>query len=187
MSDKKRVTAAYNKLNRSDFMESDKSLSHIDRPFSIGYEQTISQPSLVLKMTMLLDIKKTDKVLEIGTGSGFQTALLSLLAKEVYTVEIIEELYMLAKKRLNKLGYRNINFRFADGKLGWKEFSPFERIMVTACAKEIPKALIDQLADNGKMVIVVDSDFAQDLVLISKKDNKIYRENISKVNFVDLV
>lgn len=187
MSNKDRIESSFKELDRIDFMEKHKDFSHIDLPFSIGYGQTISQPSLVLKMTILLDPKEDEKVLEIGTGSGFQTALLSKASKSVYSVEIIKELHLSAKSRLDDLGYNNIHLKLGDGKAGWKKHAPYDKIMVTACAKEIPKELLDQLSDNGKMVIALESNYAQDLIVLSKKNNKVSNEVIGKVRFVDLV
>lgn len=188
MENSKRIKRHFKNLDRKLFMEEYQEFSKMDRPFPIGYGQTISQPSLVLKMTQYLSPTNESRVLEIGTGSGFQTALLSEVSASVYTVEIIEELYFSAKKRLKNLGYTNVEFKLDDGHLGWSEFAPYDRIMVTACAKEIPEELIKQLKVNGKMIISVESDPAQDLLLVSKNaDNEISKEFISKVRFVDLV
>ncbi len=187
MSNKKRIENHFKELDRRLFMDDYQMFYKEDRPFPIGYGQTISQPSLVLKMTLLLDPKKTEKILEIGTGSGFQTALLAKCSKMVYTVEIIEQLHLSAKKRLFDLGYKNIKYSLSDGKRGWIDYAPYDKIMVTAGAKEIPQALINQLANNGKMVISIESDIAQDLIVVSKVNNVISKEFISKVMFVDLV
>ncbi len=187
MSNKNRIKAHFKALDRKLFMDNYQEYYKEDRPFPIGFGQTISQPSLVLKMTLLLDPRKDDNILEIGTGSGFQTALLAKCCKRVYTVEIIEALHLSAKKRLFDLGYNNVYYKLDDGKKGWLSNAPYDKIMVTAGAKEIPQALIDQLANNGKMVISIDSDIAQDLILVSKTDNKIKKDFISKVMFVDLV
>lgn len=188
MNNKERIINIYNNLDRSYFMEKHKDKAHIDRPFPIGHEQTISQPSLVLKMTLLLDLQEDSKVLEIGTGSGYQTALLAASAKSIYTIERIEELYEKAKKRLEKSDYKNINFKFSDGSLGWYEHAPYDRIIVTASAKKIPENLIEQLASGGKMVIPVGSGFVQELKLVKKdKDGNVEEENIEKVRFVRLI
>ncbi len=188
MSNKERIIDYYKKLDRSYFMEDYKEDSHRDTPFPIGFGQTISQPSLVLKMTLLLDIEKDSKVLEIGTGSGYQTALLSKASKEVYTIERIKELYKKAKNRLNSAGYNNIKFKLGDGSLGWSENAPYDRIMVTAAAEKVPQALLNQLAKNGKMVIPVGSGFIQDLLFIKKDpEGEIEIEALDNVRFVKLV
>lgn len=188
MDNQNKIKQYYKDLDRSLFMENYKENSDVDLPFSIGFGQTISQPSLVLKMTLLLDPRENSEVLEIGTGSGYQTALLSMSSKKVYTVETIQELYTSAIKRLDKLGYNNIKYKLGDGHFGWSEYGPYDRIMVTAAAKEIPIDLINQLAKNGRMIITVKSDFAQDLLLVTKDSNGVISEKfISKVRFVDLV
>lgn len=187
MKNQEIIKKAFQDLDRKDFMEENKAFAHFDRPFSIGYGQTISQPSLVLKMTLLLNPSKEDKILEIGTGSGFQTALLAKVSKEVYTIETVEQLYNKAKDRLDKLGYDNAYFRLGDGKKGWKDNAPYDLIMVTAAAERTPMELVKQLAHNGKMVFVKKSDFEQDLILLYKKDNKVFEGKISKVRFVSLV
>lgn len=188
MDNKKRITKYYNELDRSYFLDRYKNQAHKDTPLPIGYEQTISQPSLVLEMTLMLDIQEDSKVLEIGTGSGYQTALLAKAAKIVYTVERIEELHLKAKERLNKAGYKNIEFKLDDGNLGWEESGPYDRIMVTAAASSLPDELIEQLAPNGKMVIPVGAGLIQDLLLISK-DSKgtIHKDIIGGVRFVRLI
>ena len=188
MNNKERITKYYNELDRSYFMDKHKEEAHVDRPFPIGYEQTISQPSLVLEMTILLDIDKDSKVLEIGTGSGYQTALLAKAAKKVYTIERIKELYQGAKEKLSKAGYKNIEFKLDDGSLGWVEKAPYDRIMVTAAASKLPEDLVEQLAPNGKMVIPVGAGSVQELMLITKEsDGNIKKEDLGKVRFVRLI
>lgn len=188
MNNKKRVADLYNELDRGYFMDEYKEYSHEDTPFPIGHGQTISQPSLVRDMTILLDLQEDSKVLEIGTGSGFQTALLSKASKMVYTIERIEELYDKAKERLIQANYSNIEFKLDDGSLGWEEFAPYDRIMVTASAYNMPEKLIEQLAPNGKMVIPVGEGLVQELLLITKdSEGKIEKEVISKVRFVRLI
>lgn len=184
MNNRERIVKSYNEIDRSYFMDRYKDQSHIDTPFPIGYGQTISQPSLVLKMTILLDAGKDNKVLEIGTGSGYQTALLAKTSKIVYTVERIEELYIESKDKLIKAGFANIFFKLGDGSLGWEENAPFDRIMVTASASKLPSKLVEQLTPNGRMVIPVDTD-----LLLIKKDIKgaTEIENITKVRFVSLI
>lgn len=188
MENRERIIKYYNELDRSYFMEEYKEQSHEDRPFPIGHGQTISQPSLVLKMTISLDVKEDSKVLEIGTGSGYQTALLAKAAKKVYTIERIEDLYLKAKDRLNKAGFSNIEFKLSDGSIGWEENAPYDRIMVTASATKLPEKLIEQLAPNGKMIIPVGAGGVQDLMLISKDSKgEVKKEILEKVRFVRLI
>jgi len=137
-------------------------------------------------MTELLELKGKEKVLEIGTGSGYQAAILAELAKEVYTIEIIEELARQAEKRLSDLGYKNIKVKVGDGYLGWPEFSPFDAIVVTCAPEEIPPALIEQLKEGGRMVIPV-GDFFQELKLVTKKEGKVLVKSITPVSFVPMI
>lgn len=156
-----------------------------DGPLPIGYGQTISQPYIVAFMTEIIKPKATDKVLEIGTGSGYQAAVLSKIVKEVYTIEIVAELGNAAKKRLVNLGYSNVTVRIADGFNGWKERAPFDAIIVTAAAEFIPPPLIEQLKDGGRMIIPIGSPFTlQYLVLVKKKGNKVTTQNVLPVTFV---
>lgn len=158
-----------------------------DYPLPIGQGQTISQPYIVAAMTEALQVNKGHKVLEIGTGSGYQTAILAELAEMVYTVEIVEELSLAARKVLNRLDYRNIRFRVGDGNEGWKEFAPFDRVMVTAAAENIPYALIEQLVEGGRMVVPVGSYGSQSLVLGVKHKNRLVQRHLMDVVFVPLV
>jgi len=156
-----------------------------DSPLPIGYGQTISQPYIVAYMTEIIQPGKNDKVLEIGTGSGYQAAVLSGIVNEVYTVEIIPELEKAASQRLKKLGYKNIFIKAADGYFGWKEFAPFDAIVVTAAAEYIPPPLIEQLKDGGRMIIPVGSPFlTQQLMLIEKQNGEIKSESLMPVRFV---
>jgi len=185
---KEKIIDYFRKLDRSYFMEINKQFAEIDNAFPIGYGQTISQPSLVLSMTLLLDLCSESKVLEIGTGSGYQTALLAPFSKEVYTVERIEELHKKAVKRLNKLDFDNIHFNHGDGSLGWQENAPYDRIIVTAAASILPNELIDQLAPEGKMIIPVGPSGVQELLMISKDaQGKVHKELIEYVRFVRLI
>jgi len=178
----------FNQLDRSYFMDINKEWAKIDSAFSIGYGQTISQPSLVFAMTLILDLQPTSKVLEIGTGSGYQTALLAAFSESVYTVERIEALYYRAIERLTDLGYKNIYFRLGDGCIGWNEHQYYDRIMVTAASSIIPPELIDQLAVDGKMVIPVGPEGVQELTMVYKnKDGKISTALIEHVRFVRLM
>lgn len=156
-----------------------------DGPLPIGYGQTISQPYIVAYMTEIIKPKPTDKVLEIGTGSGYQAAVLSKIVKQVYTLEIVPELGKQAQKRLANLGYSNVFVRVADGFHGWKEKGPFDAIVVTAAAEFIPPPLIEQLKDGGRMIIPIGSPFmVQYLILVKKKGNRITTQNMLPVSFV---
>jgi len=187
--DKEALKKYFHFLDRAYFLdESQHKEAVLDHPLPIGFGQTISQPTLVLKMTELLDLEKSHKVLEIGTGSGYQTAFLAQFAKEVYTVERIEELSHKAQKRLDGLGFRNIHYKIGDGTYGWTEQAPFDRIMVTAAAARVPKALASQLAPGGKMVIPVGEEALQRLFLVQKdEDGYLHMEAVEWVRFVSLV
>ncbi|EGA88872.1 protein-L-isoaspartate O-methyltransferase [Planococcus donghaensis MPA1U2] len=184
---RKEIIAYFREMDRSYFMDSNKDLASLDHALPIGFEQTISQPSLVLEMTLALDLKPCHKVLEVGTGSGFQTTLLAVFSGAVYTIERIEELYNRAKERLAQLNINNIHFKLGDGSIGWKEHAPFDRIMVTAAAIEVPKELIEQLNRGGKMVIPVGNSVSQQLQLIEKDaEDKIHITLLNHVLFVPL-
>jgi protein-L-isoaspartate(D-aspartate) O-methyltransferase len=156
-----------------------------DGPLPIGYGQTISQPYIVAYMTAAIDPKPGQKVLEIGTGSGYQAAVLSEIVSEVYTIEIVTELYTSSKKRLKEIGYENVFCKNADGYHGWKEFAPFDAILVTAASEYIPPPLIEQLKDGGKMIIPVGSPFLnQTLILVEKKGEEITTTSLLPVRFV---
>ncbi len=157
-----------------------------DHPLPIGYRQTISQPYIVALMTELLKANKNYKILEVGTGSGYQAAILSLLADSVFTIEIIPELANSAKEKLEKLGYKNVVVKAGDGYKGWKEHAPFDGIIVTCAPKEIPPMLLEQLAMGGRMVIPVGSYF-QELLLITKDSTGISKESIVPVRFVPMI
>lgn len=158
-----------------------------DHPLPIGNKQTISQPYIVALMTEALELKGQEKTLEIGTGSGYQTAILAELSRSVYTVERIRDLLVKAKKTLEDLGYTNILFKAFDGTLGWKEFEPFDAIIVTAGAPRIPQPLLDQLSEGGRLVIPVGNRFSQDLIKVTKRQGRIVEENLGGCRFVDLV
>ncbi|SDI15919.1 protein-L-isoaspartate(D-aspartate) O-methyltransferase [Proteiniclasticum ruminis] len=187
--DKEALKKYFHFLDRAYFLdESQHKEAVLDHPLPIGFGQTISQPTLVLKMTELLDLEKSHKVLEIGTGSGYQIAFLAQFAKEVYTVERIEELSHKAQKRLDGLGFKNIHYKIGDGTYGWKEEAPFDRIIVTAAAVRLPKALASQLAPGGKMVIPVGEEALQRLFLVEKdKEGYLHVEALEWVRFVSLV
>jgi protein-L-isoaspartate(D-aspartate) O-methyltransferase len=162
-----------------------------DRPVPIGYGQTISQPYIVAKMTELLEPKREHQVLEIGSGSGYQAAVLSPLVAQVYTIEIIEPLGTAARQRLAALGYKNIEVRVGDGYFGWPERAPFDGIIVTAAANHIPPALIEQLKPGGRMVIPVGNPFQTQMLMLVTKGSKGPRDlqvqNLMPVAFVPLV
>ncbi|MCW3105870.1 MAG: protein-L-isoaspartate O-methyltransferase [Segetibacter sp.] len=156
-----------------------------DRPLPIGYGQTISQPYIVAYMTEVIKPTPEFKVLEIGTGSGYQAAVLAEIVKEIYTIEIVPELGNAATERLKKVGYKNVHVKVADGYDGWKEHGPFDAIVVTAAAEFIPPPLIEQLKEGGKMVIPVGSPFLnQSLMLIEKRGKKITTKSLLPVMFV---
>lgn len=162
-----------------------------DRPLPIGYGQTISQPYIVARMTELLEPRKAHRVLEIGTGSGYQAAILSGLVAEVYTIEIVEPLGIAARSRLSDLGYSNVNVRIGDGYYGWQERAPFDCIIVTAAADHIPPRLIEQLRPGGRMVIPIGNPFQTQRLLLVTKGNKgprdIRIQDIMPVIFVPFV
>ena len=159
-----------------------------DSPLPIGYDQTISQPFIVAYMTELARPAKWKKVLEIGTGSGYQAAVLAEIVDTVYTIEIIPELAREAYSRLARLGYANVVARQGDGYLGWKEHAPFDIIMVTAADDHIPQPLLDQLAENGRLIMPVGSpSSAQQIVLAVKRNGKIERSKLAMVRFVPLL
>jgi protein-L-isoaspartate(D-aspartate) O-methyltransferase len=180
------VLEAMRKVPRHLFVPSSYiDLAYTDGPLPIGEGQTISQPYIVALMTELLDLKGGGKVLEIGTGSGYQAAILAEIAKEVYTIEIVPSLAESAKKKLEELGYKNITIRCADGYMGWQEYAPFDGIIVTAAPIHIPQPLIDQLKVNGKMVIPV-GDYFQELLVITKTKEGIKKESTIPVRFVPM-
>lgn len=185
----KEVYNVFSTLDRSYFIDiEEKGYSDYDVALPIGYGQTISQPSLVALMVDLLDVKANHRVLEIGTGSGYQTAFLAQLANWVYTIEVIKELSAAAEGRLRRMGYANIFFKVGDGSEGWSEKAPYDRIIVSAAAGEIPPALIGQLSPGGKMIIPVGERGRQDLILVSKGVNgSIEKEFIEEVRFVEFV
>ncbi len=182
-----RVLEAMRKVERHRFVPTSlEYFAYEDRPLPIGAGQTISQPYIVALMTEVLQLKRGEKVLEIGTGSGYQAAILAELAGQVYTIEIISVLAKQAEELLERLGYTNIRVRCADGYLGWPEFAPFDAIIVTCAPLEIPEKLLEQLAEEGRMVVPVGEKF-QMLKLIQKKEGKIYIKNIIPVAFVPMI
>lgn len=158
-----------------------------DHPLPIGEEQTISQPYIVAYMTESLHLKNTDKVLEIGTGCGYQTAILAELSTQVYSIEYSPKLAEQAKMTLDRLGYSNVKIKQGNGYNGWKEQSPFDAIIVTCAPPEIPQNLIDQLSDGGRMLIPVGDRQAQTLYRVVKQDGKIFQEKLLPVIFVPML
>ena len=186
----KLVLKAIQKVEREKFVpEKYRDLAYTDGPLPIGHKQTISQPYIVAYMTEQLHLKKEHTVLEIGTGSGYQAAILGEIAKEVYTIEIIPELAASAGSLLKKLNYKNIDVRTGDGYKGWPEKAPFDRIIVTAAPEEIPEVLVDQLANNGRMILPVGENELSQYLWVIKKNKKgvVTKEQILPVRFVPMV
>lgn len=183
----KKVLAAMKKVKRHLFVPSGlRNFAYYDQALPVGQGQTISQPYVVALMTELLLLKGDERVLEIGTGSGYQAAILAEIAGEVYTIEILPVLAQSSERLLNQLGYKNIKVRCGDGYQGWPEQAPFDAIIVTCAPPNIPQALIDQLADGGRLVIPL-SEEVQELKVLIKKKNKIEIEDIIPVRFVPMV
>ena len=183
----KNVLAVMGTIPRQEFVSQLlQSRAYENRPLPIGHGQTISQPYIVALMTDLLNVGKNSKVLEIGTGSGYQAAILGKLVQEVYTIEIIPPLGKNAKARLQKLGYKNIHTKIGDGYYGWKEHAPYDAIIVTAASNHIPPSLLKQLKPGGRMIIPLGSPFAtQQLVLVEKDDQGGFKsKQILPVRFV---
>lgn len=180
------VLVAMEKVERHLFVSPDyQKEAYQDRPLSIDYGQTISQPYIVALMTELLELSNESKVLEIGTGCGYQTAILAELVKDIYTIEIIPELADSAKKRLDDLNYSNIYLKQGNGYYGWIEHAPYDGILVTAAPKNIPYRLTQQLVDGGRMVIPIGSTI-QELLLIEKCSDKVETTSITSVSFVPM-
>ncbi|MGD8962030.1 MAG: protein-L-isoaspartate(D-aspartate) O-methyltransferase [Desulfobacterales bacterium] len=158
-----------------------------DYPLPIGEQQTISQPYIVAEMTQALDLGKDDRVLEIGTGSGYQAAVLAEIVFRVYTIERIRALYIQTRKLLDRLNYHNIIMRCSDGTIGWPDESPFDAIMVTAGAPEVPEKLLEQLAAGGRMIVPVGNQHSQDLIKITKDKDGIHKSNLGGCRFVKLI
>ena len=183
-----RVLGVFYKIERHKFIPEDlRNSAYADFPVPIGEGQTISQPYIVALMTEYLGLTGKEKVLEIGTGSGYQTAILSELAGEIYSVERFEVLAGRAQTILNELGYKNIKVKAGDGTLGWEEAAPFDRIIITAASPKIPLPLIEQLADNGKLILPLGESFSQVLTLLEKKEGKLKSIDICGCVFVPLV
>ncbi len=184
-----RVMAVMSKVERHRFVGAELAAeAYYNRPLPIGHGQTISQPYIVALMTDLMRTKRGDRVLELGTGSGYQAAVLAELVREVYTIEIIEPLGKQAAQQLAELGYRNVQVKVADGYYGWPEHAPFDAIIVTAAASHVPPPLVKQLKPGGRMVVPVGTSFlTQHLMLIEKQaDGSITTRQILPVAFVPL-
>jgi protein-L-isoaspartate(D-aspartate) O-methyltransferase len=182
------VLRAMGKVQRHLFVE--EALvgeAYNDHPLPIGLKQTISQPYIVALMTEALELTGREKVLEIGTGSGYQTAILAELSDRVYTIERIAPLLEGSKRLLESLGYRNIYFKAYDGTLGWEDFSPFDAIMVTAGAPSVPDPLRKQLADGGRMIIPIGNRYSQDLIKVTRTKDRFVEKNLGGCRFVDLI
>jgi len=185
----KKVLDVFDKVPRHRFVDPDMQReAYKDFPLSIGKDQTISQPYMVALMVQLLDIAKSDKVLEVGTGSGYETAIIAELGSSVFSIERIEEQASNARLLLEKLGYKNIHIKKGDGTLGWEEFAPFEKIVVTAASPQVPEPLLDQLKEGGKLVIPIGPRFSQRLLVLEKsREGRISEKDICGCVFVPLI
>jgi protein-L-isoaspartate(D-aspartate) O-methyltransferase len=182
-----KVIQAMRKVERHLFVPDNlQAYAYDDEPLPIGDGQTISQPYIVAYMTDALELKGGERVLEIGTGSGYQTAVLAEIVREVFTVEIVNALSQKAQDLLHKLGYENIRFKVGDGTLGWKEHAPYDAVIVTAAPPSVPQSLQEQLGDQGRMVIPVGSGF-QELVLVTRKDKNFRKKKLLPVRFVPMI
>jgi len=183
-----RVLAAMAKVPREEFVPADeRGDAYQDGPLPIGYDQTISQPYIVAFMTEQLRLRPSDRLLEIGSGSGYQAAVLAELVTDVYTIEIVEPLAKTAEATLQRLGYKNVHLRVGDGYQGWPEEAPFDAIIVTCAPDKVPSPLVDQLKDDGRMVIPVGERFAQQLYLLEKKNGQLKESATLPVRFVPMV
>jgi len=182
-----RVLAAMAKVPREEFVPREsRAASYEDGPLPLGYAQTISQPYIVAFMTEQLRLKPSDRVLEIGTGSGYQAAILAELVSEVYSIEIVAPLAKNAEATLQRLGYKNVHLRIGDGYGGWPEVGPFDAVIVTCAPDKVPQPLVDQLNDAGRMVIPVGARFAQQLYLLEKKNGQLKQSATLPVRFVPM-
>ncbi len=183
-----RLITAMKKIPRNLFVEEAlQSQAYCDHPLPIGEKQTISQPYIVALMTEALQLTGREKILEIGAGSGYQTAILAELAEKVFSIERIRSLAVRARKLLYELGYFNVEIKIFDGTLGWVEERPFDAVIVTAGAPDIPQPLIDQLAMGGRLVIPVGDAFVQDLIRVVKTEDGIKKEDLGGCRFVKLI
>jgi protein-L-isoaspartate(D-aspartate) O-methyltransferase len=182
-----RVLAAMGKVPREEFVPPDlRAESYSDGPLPIGYDQTISQPYIVALMTEQLRLQPHDRVLEIGTGSGYQAAVLAELVAEVYSIEIVAPLAHTAEATLQRLGYKNVHVKVGDGYKGWPEHALFDAITVTCAPDHVPQPLVDQLKEGGRMIIPVGQRFAQELYLLEKKNARLQQSAVLSVRFVPM-
>jgi protein-L-isoaspartate(D-aspartate) O-methyltransferase len=182
-----RVLEVMGRVPRHEFVPaSQQAEAYDDHPLPIGYGQTISQPFIVAFMTEALDPKPTDRVLEIGTGSGYQAAVLAELVSEVYSIEIVKPLAEQARETLQRLGYRNVQVKAGDGHQGWPEHGPFDAIIVTCAPERVPQPLVDQLRDGGRMMVPVGGGFDQELVLLEKRGSSVRQRAVLPVRFVPM-
>lgn len=182
------VLEAFRKVPRHLFVnETFIDQAYIDSPLPIGNNQTISQPYIVAEMTQELELKREDRVLEIGTGSGYQAAILAEIVEKLFTIERIHQLYIKTRSLFDKLKYHNIETRYSDGTTGWKEKSPFDAIIITAGAPRIPEPLVEQLAIGGRLIVPVGNKDTQELVKVYKDESGIYETNLGKCRFVQLI
>ncbi|PYI92872.1 MAG: protein-L-isoaspartate O-methyltransferase [Verrucomicrobia bacterium] len=185
--DDARVLRVMAKVPRESFVAKElRARAYEDHPLPIGYGQTISQPFIVAFMTQELKPKATDRVLEIGTGSGYQAAILAELVAEVYTIEIVKPLAQSAEVRLRELGYKNVHVKAGDGYKGWPEHAPFDAIIVTAAPDHVPQPLVEQLKEGGRMIIPVGGSIAQQLNVFEKRGGALKQIAAIPVNFVPL-
>jgi protein-L-isoaspartate(D-aspartate) O-methyltransferase len=183
-----RLLAAMAMVPREAFVPADeRGDAYEDGPLPIGFDQTISQPYIVAFMTEQLRLKPSDRLLEIGTGSGYQAAVLAELVADVYTIEIVEPLAKTAEATLQRLGYKNVHLKIGDGYQGWPEEAPFDAIIVTCAPDKVPEPLVDQLKDGGRMVIPVGERFAQQLYLLEKKNGQLKESATLPVRFVPML
>jgi protein-L-isoaspartate(D-aspartate) O-methyltransferase len=183
-----RVLDAFRKIPRHKFVDGAMyAQAYDDNALPIGFGQTISQPSIVAFMSQQLELKKDEKILEIGTGSGFQTAILAQFSRRVYTIERHRELGDTARKRLREMGYANVIFKVGDGTCGWQQYAPFDKIIVTAGAPVLPQTLCDQLAMGGRMLIPTGDRKKQELLVFDKTDDGIQQYSAGDVVFVPLI
>jgi len=182
-----RVLRAMRKVPREQFVpEQMRGQSYSDGPLPIGYDQTISQPFVVAFMTEKLRLRPTDRVLEIGTGSGYQAAILAELAAKVYTVEIVEPLGKRAEQTLQRLGYKNVQVKIGDGYQGWPEYAPFDAVIVTCAPNHVPQPLVAQIKEGGRIIIPVGPAGDQTLYLLEKKNGRLEQRNVLPVSFVPM-
>ncbi len=182
-----RVLAAMKKVPREEFVPQEtRAAGYTDQPLPIGYGQTISQPFVVAFMTEQLQLKRDDRVLEIGTGSGYQAAILAELVADVYTIEIIEPLAKNAEATLKRLGYKNVHMKAGDGYKGWPDRAPFDAVIVTCAPDHVPLPLVDQMKEGGRMIIPVGGTGEQELYLLEKKSGRLEKRAVLPVRFVPM-